>query len=382
MPPPAKPSRQSARLGPDYARRLSVAAKASAAAGVPALLVTNPIDVAYLTGFLGGDSYLLVGPPKAVIISDFRYQEELSEAASRCDIHIRKGSLVEAAAQVVGQAGVTRLGVQGEHMTLNLRQALGRQAKGVKLVETSGLIARQRLKKDDHEVGLIRRGVRIQQEALEAILPVIGRRLKKRAGSITEAEIAALLEAEMKTRGSSKPSFDTIVAARAMGSRPHYAPAAVKLTRGQPLLIDWGAIFKGYHSDMTRVICWGRWPRGLDEVYRIVLHAHEAAAAALAPGKSTREIDGVARGIIKDAGYGDRFGHGLGHGIGLDIHEEPRLSHNAADVALEPGHVVTIEPGIYLPGVGGVRIEDDYLITERGARNLCTLPKTLEWASR
>jgi Xaa-Pro aminopeptidase len=187
---------------------------------------------------------------------------------------------------------------------------------------------------------------------------------------------------EMKSRGSSKPSFETIVAARAKGSLPHYQPGSVKLTRNQPLLIDWGAIWKGYHGDMTRTLCWGSWPRKLASVYAIVLEAHQLAAGQLRAGMSTFEIDKIARDHITAAGYGERFGHGLGHGIGLDIHENPCLSHMAEPVALEPGHVVTIEPGVYLPGVGGVRIENDYVVTTSGAKCLCTMPKDLDWATR
>jgi Xaa-Pro aminopeptidase len=186
----------------------------------------------------------------------------------------------------------------------------------------------------------------------------------------------------MKCRGSPKPGFETIIAARANGSHPHYRPGPQKLGRNQGLLIDWGATYAGYHGDMTRVVCWGKWPKQLAEIYAIVLEAHEAAAAALRPGALTREIDKIARDIITGAGYGEQYGHGLGHGIGLDGHEEPRLSHMMAGTPLEPGHMVTVEPGIYLPGVGGVRIEDDYLITARGSENLCSLPRSLKWATR
>lgn len=347
----------------------------------PALLVTNPVDVGYLTGFLGGDSYLLLDAAKPTLLSDFRYEEELAEVRGLVDVVIRRGAMTDALGQLLESRSVTRLGVQGEHMTLSLRQAIGAKARGLKLIETTGLVARLRLRKDAHEVGLIRKAIRIQQAAFEETMTHIEGALKKR-GSISELEIAAVLESAMKSRGSPVPSFDTNVSARANGSKPHYRPGPVKHGRNRALLIDWGATYRGYHGDMTRVVCFGKWPAKIREIYPIVLEAHMAAAAALAAGVTTQEVDGIARGVIAAAGYGDRFGHGLGHGIGMNVHEGPSLSHMAEAKPLEPGMVVTIEPGIYLPGVGGVRIEDDYLITDKGSANLCSLPKSMDWATR
>lgn len=344
-------------------------------------LVTNPVDVGYLTGFLGGDSYLLLGGRRPMVISDFRYEEELEPLKPFCDVVIRTKAMTDAVAAAAMELGVQRLGVQGEHMTLGLRQALGTRVRGVKLIETSGLVSRLRVKKDAGELALIRKAIRIQEQALEAVLPWIGKTLKA-TGSVSEQAIAAELEREMKVRGSSKPGFETIVGAGANGSLPHYRPGPFKLKRNQPLLIDWGAIFQGYHGDMTRVFCWGKWPAKIAEIYRIVQDAQEMSAAALRPGRTTVDVDRIARDYIAAHGYGERFGHGLGHGMGLDGHEEPRLSHMGEPRPLEPGMVVTIEPGIYLPGVGGVRIEDDYVITAKGAENLCTLPKSLAWATR
>lgn len=339
------------------------------------LLVSNPLDVAYLTGFLGGDSYLIVGPSseKPRLISDFRYEEELAPHRDLVEVIIRARSMAEAVAEVL--SGVTgRIGFQADSMTVHEQGGLESRIGAAKLEATSGLIAGLRAVKDEHEVKLIRKAVKIQQKALEATL-------KKLKPGRTELEIAARLEAEMKSLGSREPGFQSIVAAGANGSLPHYRPRNARIRKGEPVLIDWGAVYEGYHSDMTRVVCLGKWPKVIKEIYTIVLEAQEAAAAALAPGRSTREIDAIARDIITRAGYGDRFGHGLGHGIGFNAHEEPRLTHMLPPSDLVPGHVVTVEPGIYLPGVGGVRIEDDYLITEGGARRLCTLPKDLDWAS-
>lgn len=379
-----------------YPGRLERLGVAIGAAGASHLLVTHPKDVAYLTGFLGGDSYLLApaaaggggngrgrGARKGaagtgvVVLSDFRYQEELEPVrrAGLAEVFIRPRSMLEAVVEVVRGSGVERLGIQAEHVTIALRRALEERLGAGRIVETQGLLSGLRLIKDAHEIALIRKAVRIQEQALEAVLPTI-------EPGQTELEVAGRLEAEMKARGSAEPGFPTIIAAGAHGSLPHYRPGRAKIAAGRPLLIDWGAVYRGYHSDMTRTFAIGRWNRKIREVYRVVLEAQEAAAAALAPGKTTAEIDAIARDHIRAAGYGDYFGHGLGHGFGLEGKEEPYLTNMLAPTVLRPGQVVTVEPGIYLPGVGGVRIEDDYVITERGAKNLCTLPKDMDWASR
>jgi Xaa-Pro aminopeptidase len=344
------------------------------------LMVTNPLDVAYLTGFLGGDSYLLVpgDRSKPILISDFRYQEELQPHAHLVQIVIRKRSMSEAVIDELARHKVGRLGIQADHMTVgelnNLTAAIRKVAVKTTLAPVSGLVGKMRAIKDETEIKLIRKAAKIQEKALEEII----RKIKP---GKTELEVAGRLEAEMKALGSREPGFQSIVAAGANGSLPHYRPQDVKIRKNEALLIDWGAVYQGYHSDMTRVFALGKWPKKIKEIYSIVLDAQEAAAAALAPGKSTTDIDAIARNHIKKAGYGDYFGHGLGHGIGFNGHEEPRLTNMLAGSILQPGHVVTVEPGIYLPGIGGVRIEDDYVITDKGAENLCSLPKDMDWAT-
>ncbi len=341
------------------------------------LLVTNPLDVAYLTGFHGGDSYLFLSPDSATIISDFRYQEELAPISKLAEIFIRKGSIVDAVAQVCNRARAKQIGLQADHITIgeceSLVKALGFTGPS-RVVMTHGLVAAMRTIKDDSEIALITKALDIQQEALEAVLPHI-------KPGMTEMEIAARIEFEMKSRGSSQPGFQTIVAAEPYGSLPHYRPGPAKVARNRSVLIDWGSIYHGYHGDMTRTFALGKWPAKIKEIYNIVLDAHNLAAQAIMPGKTTKEIDAVARDYITKHGYGEQFGHGLGHGIGFNGHEEPRLSHMLAATELKVGQVVTVEPGIYLPGVGGVRIEDCFLITPKGAKNLCTMPKTLEWST-
>ncbi|MCE7974659.1 MAG: aminopeptidase P family protein [Leptolyngbya sp. PLA1] len=338
------------------------------------LLVTNPLDVGYLTGFLGGDSFLLVGPSGLTIISDSRYEEELAHLPVRARIVMRSGSIAAAVGSELKSRRVRRVAIQSESVTLMDRAMLEKAASGVSFVPLPGLVQPLREVKDAGEVANIRAAAKIQEAALLATLKTI------RVGQ-TELEVAARLEYEMKTRGSSVPAFETIVAARANGSLPHYRPQRTTLANGQGLLIDWGATVGGYRSDMTRTFAIRKWPSRLREIYTIVLDAHHAAVSVLRAGARTTDVDAAARGIISKAGYGKHFGHGLGHGIGLNIHEGPRLAHQPPGTELRAGMVVTIEPGIYLPGVGGVRLENDYLVTQRGAQCLCSLPLDLDWAT-
>lgn len=375
--PSATPPRISA-LEP-YAQRLSRARALLERQELGHLLVTDPIDVGYLTGFLGGDSYLLLSVDKRslpVILSDSRYEEELGHLECDARVVIRKTTLLEATANLLREHGVRSCGIQADHMTVAERDNLDRHTRAaqVSLHPTTGLIGALRAIKDALELALMRRAVWIQEHALLEVLPTI-------RPNQTELEIAARLEAAMKLRGSSAPGFETIIAARANSALPHYRPQTTKTGAGKLLLIDWGATYRGYRGDMTRTFCLGRWPAKMRTIYQIVLEAHEKAVAALAAGRESREIDAVAREHITSAGYGPQFGHGLGHGVGMRVHEEPRLSHMGASAPLKAGNVVTIEPGIYLPGIGGVRIENDYVVSETGASNLCSLPLSIEWAT-
>jgi len=383
----ATSSRSSKRAAdaPAYPQRQARLARALADKQLDALLITNPKDVGYLTGFLGGDSYLLChasasasgAPPVPTLISDFRYKEELEpiETGGSARIFIRSRSMVEAIAEVLEPLGDARIGVQAETMTLAEKASIQRKSKR-KLIDTNGLVSALRVIKDAAEIALIRKAVKIQEAALEAVLPTI-----KPGGGQSELEVAARLEFEMKTRGSSEPGFQTIVAAAAASSLPHYRPTGAKIKAKQLLLIDWGAVYQGYHSDMTRTFAVGKVPEKMNEIYTIVYDAHMLAAQALAAGKTTTEIDMIARKHIAKHGYSEFFGHGLGHGIGLNGHEEPRLTNMLTPRKLEPGMVVTIEPGIYLPGVGGVRIEDDYLVTDDGSECLCRMKRDAKWAA-
>lgn len=339
-----------------------------------ALLVSNPSDIRYLTGFSGEDSAAVVESRRVTIVSDFRFAEDLEVVAGRARVVMRDGKMSDALGAVVREAGIGRLGVQGEHMTLAEREAYAGAIGAKRIVPTERLLADLRVVKDEVEIAQIRKAARMQEQALLATLDAL------RPGQ-REREIAGRLEFEMKSRGASGPAFPTIVASGALSSRPHAEPGAARCALGRVLLIDWGARVEGYCADMTRTFSLGRWPRAMREVYGVVLEAFEAALAQVRPGAAGREVDGAARRVIERAGHGERFGHGLGHGLGLAVHEAPRLSRHSDDT-LRAGMVVTIEPGIYLPGVGGVRIEDDVVVTDTGARNLSSLPRDLDWATR
>lgn len=356
-----------------YRKRAAALRRAVKRNNCDALLITNSRDICYLTPFSGDDSVALLTARRLYIISDFRFEEALAPTRPLATIVIRSGSMAGAIAALVKDVAPRRLAIQSEHMSVATRADLASRLGERRLVNTTGLLRELRMIKDDAEVALIRRALRIQEAALLEVLPTI------RPGQ-TELAIAARLESAMKSRGSSEPSFSTIVASGRAGSLPHAVPGRARTARGRPLLIDWGARFEGYVSDLTRTFSLGSWPRELRRVYEIVLQAQLAAIDAVKPGKSCAEVDAVARSIIADAGYGPRFGHALGHGIGLDVHEAPRVGKEI-DMPLRAGMVVTIEPGIYLPGVGGVRIEDDILVTPNGRTVLSSLPKNIDWAT-
>jgi len=341
---------------------------------VDALLVTNAHDIRYLTGFAGDDSWAVVPARGSTvhIISDFRFDEQIQREAPHARRIIRKGAITDALKKLVDRRDVEKLGVQAEYMTLAVRKQIAKKIGARRLTELDDGLLKQRAVKTDDELKTIRKALRIQQQAFEETCEFI-------EPGQTEIEIAAYLEYRMRALGADGTSFPTIVAADANASLPHAVPGKKKVKPGGSILIDWGARADGYCSDLTRMVALGRFKPKVRAIYEVVLEAQQAAIDAIAPGVSLKDVDKVARDIIAGHGYGDRFGHGLGHGIGLDVHEQPTLSPRSTG-ELAPGHVVTVEPGIYLPGVGGVRIEDDVLVTGRGRRVLSRLPKSLESA--
>jgi Xaa-Pro aminopeptidase len=343
-------------------------------AGADAILVTSFTNVTYLTGFTGDDSYLLLRADGDVIISDPRYTTQLTEECPGLDAHIRApgASLVGAIAKLVKAAKVRRLAIEGSSMTVALRDQIATKLPRVELVATTGLVEQLREIKDKNEIAQIRQAIRQAEKAFTVVLAAL-------RPEQTEKQVADELEHQMRRFGAKASAFPSIVAAGVRAALPHARATDTSIGQGDCLLIDWGANGGLYRSDLTRVLVTGKLSPKLQRIYGLVLRAQLAAIAAVRPGILAQDVDAVARNIIADGGFGRYFGHGLGHGLGLDVHEAPRLSTSGKTV-LTPGMVITIEPGIYIPGWGGVRIEDDVLVTRTGHEVLSCLAKELDEA--
>jgi len=351
------------------ARRLAAIRRASRQARIGALLVSRVEDVRYLSGFTGDDSFLLTGRGWGVLVTDGRYGEQARRECRDVEVHVRQDSLIGAAVQLARTHKVRRLGVQAEDFTLLAAETLASQLKGGKVVPVRDVLGPLRAVKDAAEVAAVRKAVRVAEAAFRRLVA------RGRKGLIgrTERDVAGELDYLMRQAGASGPAFETIVAAGAHGSRPHHSSGRVSIRRGQAVLIDWGAQVDGYCSDLTRVVFTGTIPPKLAEIYRVVLRARAEGIGAARPGVMCKSVDIAAREAVCRAGHGEKFLHGLGHGVGLAVHEAPGLSRTSR-TRLRAGMIVTVEPGIYLPGVGGIRIEDDILVTRRGRRILSTLP--------
>ena len=340
--------------------------------GLDGFLATDPQDVSYLSGFSSYDSYLLVTRRGLALITDSRYVEQAQKQCRGPRVIERRGTMALAVANLAKRAALSRIGLEPAGLSLEAYRRLGKALGRGKLVDAPGLVRRARIRKDSREQAAIRRAVKVAQESFLAV------RRWLRAG-MTELEVAGRLDYEMKCRGASEPAFTTIVACGAKSSMPHAQPGKVRIKANQPLLIDWGAIVNGYSCDLTRVLFLNSMPQSLRAVYEIVREASRAGLKVIKPGISAKKVDEAARTVIKEAGYGKYFGHGLGHGIGRDVHEAPVISPRSRDI-LEEGMIFTIEPGIYLPGRGGIRIENDVLVTKQGCRVLSGLPDEQKWA--
>jgi Xaa-Pro aminopeptidase len=341
------------------------------------LLLTAPADLAYLTNFTGDDSIGLITAEDFILVTDFRYEEQAKIEAAWLKVIMREGKMDVALAGAILGAKAKRVGFEANRATFGQIHALDKAIKdkagkeAVELVPVEDVLVNIRKVKDDHEIDLIRKSAAIAEEAFTAIRDEI------KVGQ-SENYLAGMLLLELRSRGASDSSFPVIIAAGASSSLPHYRPTDALVRGDQPLLIDWGAIFDGYCSDITRTMMVGKVNDPIKEIYKVVLEAQQAAIGFLRPGVTTQQADRVARDIIDKAGFKEKFGHGLGHGIGREIHELPTMRRTGGEEELRPGMVVTVEPGIYLPGEGGVRIEDDVLITHSGCEVLTTLDKTFE----
>lgn len=343
-----------------------------AQAEVDSLLVTNSTNVTYLTGFTGDDSYLLLGRKTAVLLSDPRFSTQLEEECPGLELSIRRPgtSILEQSATAALSLRSKRLGIEAASLSVAAWAELTRQLAKVTLISTNGLVEQLREIKDRDEIDAIRGAIDLAQRAFEILRASL-------RGDQTEKQVADELEHNIRLLGGKGTSFPPIVAVGARAALPHARATGQRIDAAPFVLVDWGAAGALYKSDLTRVVVTSRIPPKLQRVYRVVLEAQERAIAAIRPGAMCSEVDQVARQIIAGAGFGRHFGHGLGHGIGLDIHEAPRLSANQQR-PLKAGMVVTVEPGVYLPGWGGVRIEDDVLVTADGCEVLSSVPKQWE----
>jgi Xaa-Pro aminopeptidase len=340
--------------------------------GIDLLLVTDLVNVRYLTGYTGSNGLVLIGPQLRIFISDFRYQEQAAEEVE--DSFARRiAPAPQGLLDLVGEAlpsGELRLGFEADHVSVSQHQQLRRQLRDdVELVSTSRLVETLRAVKEPDEVARIRAATALADAAFDRL---VGERIVGRS----ERELALALENDMRRRGAERVSFETIVAAGAHGALPHAQPRDVEIHEGDLVVIDWGAELDGYCSDCTRTIAAGEPGTDARDVYELVLEAQLAGLQAVQSGRGGREVDGLARELIAGSGYAEQFGHGLGHGVGLEVHERPTLSARSDD-ELAAGNVVTVEPGVYIPGQFGIRIEDLVVVTDDGCAILTSVPKQL-----
>jgi Xaa-Pro aminopeptidase len=339
--------------------------------GLDALLVSNPVNVTYLTGFSGDSSYVVLGRQRTVLVSDARFTEQIATECPGLDTHIRPPArtIYQAAGEVLGQLGCRSVGIESGHLTVADLEALREQAKAVEWKPGKDRVEQLRAVKDPSEVEQIREAIDIAERAFAVFRALL--RPEDR-----EKDLCDALDHTMRRAGGQGASFPPIVAVGPRAALPHAPPTETAVAEDALLLVDWGASGRFYKSDLTRVLSRRSISPKLEEVYRVVLTAQQRAIDAVHPGARGQDVDTVARSVIAEAGFGDYFGHGLGHGLGLQVHEAPALRPNADNV-LQPGMVVTVEPGIYLPGWGGVRIEDDVLVTPDGCEVLTSVAKEL-----
>lgn len=335
--------------------------------GIDGMLVTSPSNRRYLSGFTGTAGTVLISEMEAKFITDFRYMDQAAEQAKGYEI-IENRDAVQAVAELVERMGITKLGCEQDHLTYNQYNQFHEKVKA-ELVPVSDVVEKLRMVKTKEEIDTLKAAASISDKAFTHILEFI------RPG-VTEMEVNNELEFYMRRQGAISSSFNTIIASGFRSALPHGVASGKTIEKGDLVTLDFGAYYEGYGSDMTRTVAVGEPDPELRNIYEIVLEALNRGIQACKLGASCREVDEVARDFITEKGYGDRFGHGTGHAIGLDIHESPYFSAKSEDV-LETGMVMTVEPGIYLPGKGGVRIEDDVVITEDGFEVITHSPKDL-----
>lgn len=333
---------------------------------VDAALITKEENVCYFSGFRGDSTALLVTQERLLLVTDSRYTEQAAAEAPLYEIVEQRDGLDRKIAELAAEIGVIALGFEGAALVYERYEKL-KELLGEISFDTSLTLDVLRWVKDADEIMRIRRACRIVDESFAHIIGFI-------QPGMTEREVAAELEHRMRTLGSERPAFQTIIASGVRGSLPHGVASDKIIARGELVTMDFGAVWEGYCSDITRTICVGRADTRQREFYAAVLAAQQRALAAICPGVTGAEVDRIARDALAEKALDQYFGHGLGHSLGLEIHEEPRLS-KAGKALLQPNMLITDEPGIYIPEWGGIRIEDTVLITADGAEPLTCAPK-------
>ena len=335
---------------------------------IDALLVGTESNRRYLSGFTGSAGNLILTPERRLLVTDGRYTSQATAQSPDYEVVIHSGELLEEVAARVGETGIKRLGFDPGTTTVSDHQSLIELlGEDVELVPAPGLVEQLRMIKDEYEFAIMRRAI----EMADRVHAMVAREL---VPGRAERDVAIQIEQEFRALGAQKPAFDVIVAAGPNSAMPHHLPGDYVINAGEPVVVDIGASLEGYCSDITRTYCPGGQTARFQEIYRIVLEAEEAAIAGVAGRKSGREVHELAHTVIAEAGYGDYFDHGVGHGVGMDIHEGPRLARTSTDT-LEVGMIHSIEPGIYLPDWGGVRVEDLVLVSDDGAEVLTAAEK-------
>jgi len=340
--------------------------------GLGAAVVSRPEDVSYLTGFEGDDAELFLTDGVATMVVGALYAEEAQDVASKT-LDVLPGSMVGHLPDLLRGHRIRKLAAQSDYLTHQKWGTLDTAVGGRTLVEIVGLVDELRLTKDAQELAIIREAIKAAETAFRDLT---GRGRRAFVGR-TEHEVATELDHRMRQAGASGPSFETIVAAGPASSQPHYRPGSRVISKDDAVLIDWGALVKGYCSDLTRVVFTGKIPPIFADIYPIVARAQQAAMRAVRPGVTAGTVDAAARDVIVQADRGEQFIHTTGHGLGRQVHEMPPIAARNR-WRLRKGTVFTVEPGIYVPGVGGVRIEDDVVVTGDGRRKLSTLPVAIE----
>jgi Xaa-Pro aminopeptidase len=336
-----------------------------------ALLVSHPANIRYLCGFSGSAGLLLVGSSQATFFTDSRYTFQAREEVTSAKIQIAKNGIVRAVGDLLRKGkGQPLVGYSASHLTVAQKQALQAASGGrVRWLQDASVVERLRAVKDREELGRMREAAELTSEVCRRALPWI-------KPGVSELELAGKMELAMKQLGASGPCFDTIVASGARSAWAHAKPTSKALKKSELVVLDHGAILRGYCSDMTRTVFLGRAPQKVRRLYGAVLEAQAAAKRAIRPGITAGEVDDAARGVLKRYGWASYFTHSTGHGLGLEVHEMPRLGRGEKFV-LQEGMVLTVEPGVYVEGLGGIRIEDDVVVTASGAVDLTTAPRDL-----